>query len=191
MPLPSVPTVPSLQALLEGTPLAGRSLGLVAGVLLLGWGGRLYRLVVLLPGLLGGVWLAASVRPLLGMTNGGAVILGAVLAGLGALACHLVEGVAVRLVGAAIGVGVTVWVWPLFGQAGLPWYAPLVGGGLLALVFPRVWKLATVPLTALFGAQLVAWGVGHPTSAPLILGLTAVGTVAQVWLGRRGGGKEE
>lgn len=185
MPAPALPTIPSLQELMDTTPLAGRAPGLLLGIVLLGWGGRLYRFFVLLPGLAAGVWIAATARPLLGMSGQGALILGAVLAGAGALACHFVEGVAVRLMGAVLGAGMSAWLWPVLSRASLPWYLPLAAGALLALVFPRIYRAALVPITALFGAQLVAWGLGHPTSAPIILGLAVLGSAAQWWLGRK------
>lgn len=185
MPTPVLPTIPSLQELMASTPLAGRAPGLLLGILLMGWGGRLYRLFVLLPGLAAGVWIAATVRPMLGISLNGSLAMGAVLALGGALVCHFVETFAVRLTGAVLGAGISAWLWPVFSHASLPWYLPLAAGALLALVFPRIYRVALVPITALFGAQLVAWGLGHPTSAPLILGLTVAGSLGQWWIGKK------
>lgn len=179
MPLPSPP---GLGELMAQTPFAGRAPGLFLGVLLLGWGERLYRLFVLLPGMGLGAWLAASLRPALGLDLQATLVLGAVLAAVGALACHFLERWAVRLTGAMVGAGATVWAWPLISAERLPWWGPVAAGLVAALVFPRLWQWLLRPVTALFGAQLVAWAVGAPQDALLVLGLAFAGTVAQALL---------
>jgi hypothetical protein len=81
-----------------------------------------------------------------------------------------------------------VWAWPIVSAAALPWWAPVVAGIAVALVFPKIYHLMLKPVTALVGAELVAWAMGKPTNALLVLGLAFVGTIAQSALG---GGKKK
>lgn len=184
----SIPPLPTLTELMAQTPMSGRAPALLLGVLLLVQGERLYRFFVLLPGILLGAWAAATVQPALGLDLRTTLVIGAALAVVGAALCHFMETWGVRLTGAMVGAGVSVWAWPLASASALPWWAPFVSGVVVALLFPKVYRWLLKPVTALVGAELVSWAVKRPTDALLVLGLAFAGTIAQSVLGGKGGG---
>ncbi len=180
-----LPTPPDpFQALLMG----GRLPALLVGIVLLGWGERLYRVLVVAPGVLAGVYLAAWLRGLFHLDTTGAIIATLVLAGAGALACHFVEGVAVRSAGAGLFAALAWLGTPLVHAGPVPWWAPVVAAVLGGVVFPMLYRVALRPLTALVGAWSVAWAVQRPDQVWLIGGLALAGTALQFALARTGGG---
>ncbi len=175
---------PALQPVL----LDGRLPAMLAGIVFLAFGARVYGLVVVAPGIIGGLALGAAVGQLVGGPL--AVSVAMVIAALaGAIACQLFERVALAVGGLGLGAWLAWAAWPLALHAPSPWWG-LAGGGLLgALAFPRVYHLALKPLTALLGAWAVAWSVHREHLPWLVIGLAAVGTAVQVWLGGKGGKK--
>ncbi len=169
--------------------LDGRLPALLTGIVLCGWGARLYRVVVLAPGILAGVYVGAIAQQLLHYSVPTGIVVTVVLAAIGALVCHFVEGLAIRVAGAGL-FGALVWLgWPLLKQGELPFWAPLVASIVGGIVFPYVYRFLLRPVTALVGAWSVAWALKSPDSLGLVLGLAAAGTAVQFWLDRGGGDK--
>lgn len=184
MPLPAVPD-PAATLLTDG-----RLPALLTGIVLLGWGAKVYRLLVLAPGVLAGVYLGAVLRGWLHLGGMEAVLLTVGLAVGGALACHFVEGVAVVVGGAAL-FGALAWFgWPLVQPGPVPVYVPLVAVVVGGLAFPRLYQLLLRPITALVGAWSIAWAVGRPGTLWLVGGLALAGLALQYVLDRPGRGTE-
>ena len=180
------PTIDDLVRAMTASPLGARAPVGVAGVLLLGWGARMVQLAVLLPGLVGGILLGVQIGRFGHLDGGVTAILAVVLALVGALACQLMERVAVRLCGAAVGAMLAWQGWLLVQHATGPWYVPTAGALVGGLVFPYIYELALKLLTALVGAACVAWAVGRPENGMLVLALAAAGVGLQVWLAKGG-----
>ncbi len=184
MDLPSAPDP------LATLMLDGRLPALLTGIVLCGWGAKLYRVVVLAPGILAGVYVGAIAQQLLSYSVTTGLIVTLVLAGMGALVCHFVEGLAIRVAGAGF-FGALAWLgWPLLHRGALPFWAPLVASVLGAIVFPYVYRFLLRPITALVGAWSVAWALKRPDSLWMIAGLAVTGTAIQLWLDRGGGGEK-
>jgi hypothetical protein len=199
--MPAPPPLPAnlepYAALFESTPRW--ITGLTGGLLLLA-GGRLYRLAVVAPGVLGGVALALMLPQDLGPI---VIALAAVLlAAVGALICNFLERVAVHVVGAVALAGLASVAWPPLLHEPAPWWGLLAGGALGILFFPRVFKALVKVLTALLGALVLAWSFGVLEDSVSRWGLTvqpwmivaalfAVGLIAQVVTGRRGKAEKE
>jgi hypothetical protein len=154
----------------------------LAGLVLLIIGWKIYRLVVTFPGFLVGAVLGAW----LGHRLSGELhwaILGLVLGGLiGAWLARVVHDIAVFGVGAMGGLYVLYNLWGFFAE-GSP--MPLVGGlsailgGLTLLVLSRHWM---VFLSSLIGATMVIWGVqGSPFVIPILF---LFGIIVQYWISR-------
>ncbi len=155
---------------------------LPAGILLAAFGERVYRLLVLAPGLLLGMWIGAQAGPLLGLTPILSAALAAVLAFLGALACQRAENLAVRAMGALAGVLAGAWGWQMVTQALAPWWAAVVAGilGLLIAPYLQVWLMRG--LTAFAGGLCIASFAGRAHD-PLVVGaVTVLGIGFQSWM---------
>ena len=158
------------------------------GVLLLGWGARLYKMAIAAPGFVLGVGLVLHFTT--GMTP--TIALAAVVAGLAGAALLLkLERLAVSLTGAVLVGGLVYAVGPLVVTTPLPWFAPLIGAAVGMLLFPGVYRFALRVITPLLGAFCVAWAVGRPQDLLLIGGLAAVGSAFQLLRGGKGGRKRE
>lgn len=155
---------------------------IAVGILLLGWGARLYRLAIAAPGFVLGVFAGLEVAPTASLLvqAGLALLLGLVGAGL----LLFLERLAVALTGAVLVGGLVYAVGPLF-VATLPWFAPLVGAAVGLLLFPSLYRLALKIITPLLGALCVAWAFGRPHDLLLIGGLCALGAVFQLARGQR------
>lgn len=147
------------------------------GVLLLGWGARLYRLAIAAPGFTVGVFAGLSVSAGAGLAVQAGVALALGLLGGGLMLA--LERLAVAITGAVLVGGLVFAVGPLV-SATLPWFAPVVGGAVGLLLFPRLYRAALRLLTPLLGALCVAWAAGRPHDLLLIGGLTLVGAVFQL-----------
>ncbi|MFH1463552.1 MAG: hypothetical protein ABIO70_04125 [Pseudomonadota bacterium] len=197
MPVPAVP--PSLPSNLEPWRAwfesAPQWLTGLTGALLLLAGGRLYRLAVVAPGLLGGVALALMLPPDLGpiVISLAAVLLAAV----GALICHFLERVAVHLVGAVAMAGLAQIGWPPLLHEPAPWWGLVLGGAIGLLFFPRIFKALLKVITALLGALVVTWSLDALDGPVTLLGidlqpwmivtaLFVVGLIAQLVTGKKG-----
>jgi hypothetical protein len=182
-----MPLHPSdLSNLFAQAPVPPRVLAGIAGGLLLFAGGRVYKLAVVLPGLLLGLGAGVLGGSALGLAVPVVAVL-AIVGGLfGALLCHFVERFAIGVAGVLAGLGAANAAWPLLSTHPAPWYlwpiAALVGLGL----FPFIWRLALVPLTALIGAVVVLDAAGAPPNPLYIGGLALLGIVAQLAMGARG-----
>ncbi|MSQ00743.1 MAG: hypothetical protein EXR71_02495 [Myxococcales bacterium] len=170
--------------------LDGRLPALLVGIVLLGWGERIYGVLVVAPGVLAGVYLAAWAQPLFHFDAITLLVVTVALAAAGALLCHFVAAMAVRAAGAGLFAALAWFALPLAQSGPVPWWVPLVGAALGALVFPALYKIALRPLTALVGAWSIAWAVKHPGNPYVVLALAAAGTAVQVALAGtgRGGG---
>lgn len=189
MPAPIDPAVVSdpVDAFLrmaEQTPFGARGASGLAGLLLLVAGGRLYRLAVITPGVVAGFMLASALP---GSVDAVVRVVATVVLGvLGGLLFHLGERLAVHAVGAILLAWLTWVAWSQVAPGAVPWWGPAAGalGGLL--LFPRLFKIMVRWVTALLGALVIAWAVGHPRNAWVVGALFLVGVVVQS-LG--GGGK--
>jgi hypothetical protein len=170
-------------------PVVVRGLMLAFGLVLCVFGSYLYQLVVLAPGLLGGLWgglmigkvAALGTTPTLGIAGG--------LALAGALLCHFLENWAVRLTG-VVSFGAIAWaLWPHFRPepAWETWAvasgASLVGG----LIFPRIYSFAVKVATSAMGGLLLAEAAGHSRNLWIVGGATVLGTLVQTVPWKRGG----
>lgn len=165
--------------------LQGHGPALVGGILLLGFGAKLYRAAVLLPGILAGVYAGAWLHGALSLgTTGGLLAIGG-FALVGAVICHVVESVALPFAGAVLFAGAAWWAWPLFVGAP-PFWVPLAGAALGGLAFRYVFERVLKPATAVAGAFTVAWATGQLSHPAVVAGLAVVGTVVQFALA--GGG---
>ena len=169
--------------------LSSSALALVAGLCLLGWGEQVYRLAILAPGMLVGLWLGREVAVLAHLPNTYVAVLSVGLGFLGALVCRMLEAWAVRALGALSGVGVSAAVYWMVTDTMSPWWLPVLGGIVGALVFPRfvVWLLRVV--SAFAGGLLVASASGQPGNIFIVGGLTGAGIVFQTWFSTAGGAK--
>ena len=160
---------------------------LSAAVLL--FGARLYRLVLVTPGLLIGVLLG------LHLTAGSALktqIIAAICVGvLGGGALLLAERIAVGLVGAVVVAGLARAVLPTVLGAGVAWYIPAALGLVGLLLVPRLLRAGIKLLTPLLGAVGLAWAVGRPEQLALIGGLAIFGALFQLFAFRREDRQEE
>jgi hypothetical protein len=178
-----MPDLADLPSLTGGSPVVLRFLTGAAGAVLLLAGARLYRVAVVLPGLLLGLGAGIAIANVLALAPMVAAGV-AVVAGLaGAVAAHLVERFAVVVAGVIGGLGAAQVAWPLVASAPPWWMWPLAAaaGG---LVFPLIWKVALVPLTAWIGAVVLIDAAGLPPSPLYVGGLAVVGVIVQASLGR-------
>ncbi len=187
MPLPPMPAPPqTLQVWLETTPVW--ITGLSGGLLLLA-GGRLYKLAILAPGILGGVAAAMMLPASLGPVV--IAIAAVVLAAAGALICHLLERVAVHVIGAIAVAGVVQLAWPLAVGQPTPWWGMVVAAALGLLLFPSVFRGLIKWITALLGALMLAWSIGEPENLWVVGGLFLGGCIVQGATGKRKPRKED
>lgn len=152
--------------------------GLLSAVVML-FGARLYRLVLVAPGFACGVLFGLHV------TASGApktqLIAALCLGVLGGGALLLAERLAVAVLGAVVVAGICRAVLPLVLGAAIPWYVPAAAGLVGLLLVPRLLRAGIKLLTPLLGAIGVAWAVGRPGSLPLIGGLAVFGALFQLF----------
>ncbi|MED5369792.1 MAG: hypothetical protein VX899_02150 [Myxococcota bacterium] len=156
--------------------------GLLGGLLALA-GARLYKLSILAPGIVLGLFVGtllpgdidAAIR----------AVVAVVLAGLGALLCRFVERAAVSVFGAVLTGGLAYTLYPLFQGEPSPWWLPAAAAGLGLLLFPKLFHALLRPLTAILGGLLVSVAVGQPGHPLVIGGVAAVGMVVQFSAGRK------
>jgi hypothetical protein len=169
-------------------PLAIRLLAGAAALAFLLAGVRLYRVAIVLPGVLAGVFIAASLPPT--WEPGSKLIVGILVSMLGGLTLFFMEKVAIRVVGATLA-GWLVWaVWPLAATTAAPWWALAAAAVVGLLIFPSIFPLAIQWITSALGALLGAWALGYPTNPLVILALAAVGIMYQSLTTRRGPDEE-
>lgn len=179
-----------LPSIYAAGPLPPRVIAGLAGALLLLFGRRLYRIAIVLSGLLFGLGAGIVMGGLLSL----APMVVAGLAVAGGLVGGLVAWHAERLAVAITGVLAALWAvqvgWPIVSTAlsavgAPPWWAwpaaSVVGG----LAFPFVWRAALVPLTAWIGAVVLIDVAGVSVDPLVVGGLTMIGVVVQVTTGRQ------
>ena len=182
-PAQAVTLPPALEQLKRGLPaelLDPRALIGILGMLLLVAGSRFYRVAIIAPGVLAGVALAD--RYLSGLGGALPFVFALLLGAGGALACHVAEQMAVRLVGAVIISGVVHAAAPLVFHRDTPWWWAPVAGLVGLLLFPRLYERLLPLIGAILGAICIAWAIGKPQEVGLIGALAAGGLVVQlVW----------
>ena len=160
-----------------------RVLVIVIGGTLIIAGGRLYRLVLISPGFVGGVLLSHHYAP--SGTDGMKLAIGIGVGLVGALLMHLMEQAALRLLGAAMAVGIAVAFGPdLFG-GDPPWFLNYVAGAIGAIGFPMIYQRALPLLTSLAGAMAIAWALGRQTDIWILAILTVSGAIIQTFISGR------
>ncbi len=184
-----VPTMNDVMAWLDPSHwgfgwLDPRTACVIVGILLLFAGSRLYRLMLVGPGFVGGVLLAHHYAPAGTDLFKMGVIVGAGL--VGAVVLHLMEQTAQRVVGVAIAVGVAMANAPEVFGGKPPWYLHYVAGAVGAVGFPIVYERVLPLLTALLGALALAWSIGREHDIWMIGILAFLGMAVQVIIaGRR------
>ncbi len=161
-----------------------RTLVVLVGASLIIAGNRLYRVMILSPGFVGGVLLTHHYAPAGSDTTKLAITVGVGL--LGAVIMHLMEQTALRLVGAGLMVGLATAVGPDVFDGRAPWYLNYVAAAAGAVGFPVVYKRALPLLTSLLGALAIAWAIGRETDLWMLGILTVVGAMIQTFLAGRG-----
>lgn len=161
---------------------------LAVGVLLLGWGGSLWRFTQVSSGLLVGGAVGWSIGLATGNPLAG-LVAAAVLGVACAILFYLVERTAVAGLGGVAGVVAMQVGWPLANHgAEASWLlqggAGLVGMALAGLLHER----AVQTVTAIAGAALVALAVGEPAHPWIVGTLAVLGAVFQYTRGAGGGG---
>ena len=157
-----------------------RILCIVAGVVLMLAGGRLYRLMIVTPGFVAGVLLTTHYAPAGTDMMKVGIIVGVGL--VGALIMHLMEQTALRLIGVALMVGVATAVAPEVFGAQEPWWLKYAAGAVGAVGFPIVYRRALPLTTSLLGALAVAWALGRETDVWVIGILTVLGAMIQTFI---------
>lgn len=168
----------------------GRLLAGAAGVLLLVAGARLYRVAVMAPGFLLGVFATAWALDEYGRRVDELVRMGLLVAAgaVGAFVSSRVEQLAVRLCGSLLVAATTHAVLPLVWPKA-PWFAAPAAGFLGLLLFPALYRRLLPLITAAVGAIALAWAASRETNLLLISGLTVLGAAVQ--LGTAGGKKSK
>lgn len=162
----------------DQTAIGFRGILGVLGAAITFLGARLYKLTILVPGIVLGLFIGT----LLPTDIDAAIraVIAVVLAGLGALLCRFVERAAISVFGAVLAGGLTFTIWPVFQDgAAAPWYVPAIASAVGLLLFPKLFHTLLRPLTALLGGMLVAISVGYPGNPLVIGGVAALGMVVQ------------
>ncbi|MEN9786638.1 MAG: hypothetical protein RLZZ299_1902 [Pseudomonadota bacterium] len=163
--------------------------GVLAGVLLLA-GARVYRVAVVLPGVLIGLLGGSVLAPLLPLPPGTGWMVVAGAAAFGGVAAWAVERAVVVAAGAMVGLVGGVLAMPLL-VAFTPWWAPLAGAVVGALLGPWMFRKALVVVTSALGALALCWAAGW-VPEPWNAGVAwAVGVLVQSAAGRRGDARHE
>ncbi len=162
--------------------------GLISAAVLL-FGARMYRLVLVTPGIVVGVLVGLSVTQ---STAPGTQATAALCLGvLGAAVLFMVERLAVALVGAVIVAGLARAGMPYLLGAGLPWYVPAAAGVVGLFLMPSLLRGAIKVLTPLLGAVGVTWALGRPGDVLLLGGLAVFGALFQLLVLRSRDGKRD
>lgn len=182
----------------------GRVTGLIAGTVLLLFGARVYRVLVVGPGIIAGLVLAGEVIGFLHLAGWSAAAVAVGLALGGALLFAAVERWTLAIVGAALVLGLLGQGWSFLQGGSPPWWAWPVAAVVGGLVVPRLYRFLLRPLTALAGALTLTATMADSTALEGLLkrgGNTALGTIAAVlalaaagtafqwWMDRNGGEK--
>lgn len=187
--LPAIQDISSLlswDALANHAPTETRiAMGLM-GVLLLIWGSRSKRLVSAAPGVLLGITAASLVLSDQSQTTQWVGSLGAGLAG--GVAAMLVQSIALRTAGALVGgIGVTV-LYPVVSDPGLPpWWLPLAGALVGAILLPRLFNAAMKIMSPILGAMCLTFALQLAQNHQIygIIGFSVLGLALPFLLSKR------
>ena len=157
-----------------------RVLVVVIGCALIIAGGRLYRLVLISPGFVGGVLLSNHYAP--SGSDVTKLAIGIAVGLVGALLMHLMEQAALRMLGAAMAVGLAAAFGPGLFDGDPPWFLNYVAGAIGAIGFPLIYERALPLLTSLAGAMAIAWALGRQADIWLLGILTVAGAMVQTFL---------
>lgn len=160
-----------------------RTVVAVIGVVLILAGGRLYRLVIISPGVLLGVLAGLSLTA--GSSTQNQLIAAGALAVIGAAVLFFVERLAISVIGAAVTGGLVNALAPMLMQGPVPWYVPAAGAVLGLFLFPSVFRAALTLIAPALGAVAVCWALGRPNDLLLMGGLTVFGAVVHLLSGGR------
>ena len=174
--------------LLESAATDGRLVVGAIGVLLLLAGARLYRLAIIAPGFLLGVFLARWGLDEYGRRVDELMQLGAMVGAgaIGALLSWRIEQLAVRLGGSVLVAATTHALLPMFWPRA-PWFAAPAAGFVGLLLFPSLYRRLLPLITAGLGAIALAWVADRPQDLLMIAGLTVLGAAIQLAAGGKKG----
>lgn len=163
----------------------GRLLAGIIGVLMLVAGARVYRVAVMAPGFLLGVFAAAWALDEYGRRVEELVRMGILVAvgAVGAFVSSRIEQLAVRLCGSLLVAATTHAILPLVWPKA-PWFAAPAAGFIGLLLFPALYRRLLPLITAAVGAVAIAWAASMQTNLLLISGLTVLGAAVQLGTGR-------
>jgi hypothetical protein len=154
-----------------------RYIVLAIGLILVLFGSRFYKLVLVTPGFVGGVLVAIEYAPAANASTKAVVAVVAGIAGAGALL--YMERLALGAVGAMIFGGLAVVVAPMIVGGATQWWmyaAPALVG---AFIVPFVYKRSLRIITPIIGAVAIGWAIDRPTDPGILIGFTALGVVIQ------------
>ena len=181
--------------ILQKAATDGRLVAGVIGVVLVLAGARLYRLAIIAPGFLLGLFLASwgfeNLSEYLPRVDK-LVRLGAMVGAgaIGALLSWRIEQLAVRLGGSLLVAATTHALLPMIWHHP-PKYAAPAAGFIGLLLFPALYRRMLPLLTSAIGAIAVAWAADEPTNVLMIAGLTILGSAVQLASGSKGSQKRE
>jgi len=178
--------------LLRNTAVDGRLVVGAVGVVLLLAGARLYRLAIIAPGFLLGVFLAMWGLDEYGKRVDDLVRLGAMVGAgtVGALLSWRIEQLAVRLGGSLLVAATAHALLPLLWPRA-PWFAAPAAGFIGLLLFPALYRRLLPIITAGIGAIAIAWAADRPQDLLMMAGLTVLGAAIQLAAGSKGDKKRE
>lgn len=151
------------------------------GVILAFSGARVYRVAVVLPGVVAGIVLASQVPGSPEARLVAAVALGLI----GGIVLFLVERLAIALAGALLLGGLANAATPLLLHQPTPWYVPLAASLAGLMLFPKLYRAFLPAITALLGGLCVAWAVDEAQDLRIIGGVAAVGLLVQLVFRRK------
>jgi hypothetical protein len=149
---------------------------LAVGLILVIFGSRTYKLLLVAPGLVAGVLLAIEYAPVGDPMTKTGIAIGAGIAG--AVLMLMVEKIALSSVGAAVLGGLTMAIGPQFVKE-VPWYAATIAGLVGAMIFPAIYRRSLRIVTPILGALAVGFALERPEDLILLGTLSLVGIVLQ------------
>ncbi len=160
--------------------LDARWLVMAIGVVLVLFGSRFYKLLLVTPGFVAGVLAALDYVSIQDQFTRAGVAIVAGIVGAGVLL--YVERVALAVIGAAVFGGLAYAVVPLVMGPRVDWTVMAAIAVLGAIGFPFVYRWSLPVVTPLVGSIAIAWALEQPHNAWLIVGLGFMGAVLQLTL---------
>ena len=178
--------------ILQKAATDGRLVAGFIGIVLVLAGARLYRLAIVAPGFLLGLFLAKWGFDEYGRRVDELVRLG-VMVGAGAIGALLswrIEQLAVRLGGGLLVAATTHALLPMIWHKP-PEYAAPAAGFIGLLLFPALYRRMLPLLTSAMGAIALAWAADDSKNLLMIAGITILGSAIQLASGSKGSQKRE